>query len=154
MDAAYEVIKVNQSHPILQLWTQNPGGERIGLYQALNEMDEATFVVSKLNQLEESKGYQFSDFAVLYRTNAQSRIIEEAFLHAGIPYLLVGGVRFYERKEIKDILAFLRFLVNKNDSVSEGRIEKLGKTRLKNFNAWAEKFREKKKILIKRKLWN
>lgn len=126
LDAAYGVISKNRTHPILKLWTQKDGGEKILLYEARNEQDEAKFVINHLTT-------KFSDFAVLYRTNAQSRVLEEAFLHEGIPYILVGGTRFYERKEVKDVLAYLRLYHNPKDSVSRKRVEKLGKGRLAKF---------------------
>lgn len=129
LDAAYKVISKNTSHPILKLWTNQDGGERIFLYEARNEQDEALFVLSRLT------GRSLSDFAILYRTNAQSRVLEEALLHGGIPYVLVGGTRFYERKEVKDVLAYLRLLHNPKDTVSYKRVEKLGKGRLQNFLA-------------------
>lgn len=129
LDAAFGVIAKNTSHPILKLWTDKKGGERITLYEARNEHDEALFIVQTILQ----SGEPMENFAVLYRTNAQSRVLEEAFLHAGIPYILVGGTRFYERKEIKDVISYLRLLANPKDTVSYKRIEKLGKGRLKKF---------------------
>lgn len=123
LDAAYHIISQNKNHPILKLWTEKDGGDKIGVYEAESESDEATFVIRHLNN-------SFNDFAVLYRTNAQSRVFEEAFLHAGIPYSLVGGVRFYERKEVKDVLCYLRILLNPADEISYNRAEKIGKTRL------------------------
>ncbi len=129
LDAAFGVISKNTSHPILKLWTEKTGGERILLYEARTEHDEAAFLVQTILQANRP----FTDFAVLYRTNAQSRVLEEAFLHAGIPYVLVGGTRFYERKEIKDVLAYLRLVANPKDMVSYRRIEKLGKARLEKF---------------------
>lgn len=129
LDAAYGVISKNTSHPILKLWTEKHGGEQIVLYEARTEHDEATFLVTTILQANRP----FSDFAVLYRTNAQSRVLEEAFLHAGIPYVLVGGTRFYERKEIKDVLAYLRLVANPKDMVSYRRVEKIGKGRLEKF---------------------
>lgn len=134
LDAAYSVISKNTSHPILKLWTEKNGGERITLYEARNEQDEATYIIQTILQ----SGRPFSDFAVLYRTNAQSRVLEEAFLHAGIPYVLVGGTRFYERKEIKDVLAYLRILANPKDMVSYHRAEKLGKGRMEKFLEYAD----------------
>ena len=121
LDAANLVISKNTSHPILKLWTEKKAGAKIKLYAARNGFDEADFVVDEINR---SKA--FSDFAVLYRTNAQSRVLEEAFLHTGIPYMLVGGVRFYDRKEIKDVISYIKYLVNPKDSVSKKRIEKIG----------------------------
>lgn len=129
LDAAFGVISKNTTHPILKLWTDKHGGEKITLYEARTEHDEATFLVQTI--LQENR--QCTDFAVLYRTNAQSRVLEEAFLHAGIPYILVGGTRFYERREIKDVLAYLRLIANPKDTVSYHRIEKLGKGRLDKF---------------------
>jgi DNA helicase-2/ATP-dependent DNA helicase PcrA len=134
LDAAFAVISKNKTHPILKLWTEKKRGQPITLYQASDEKDEARFIVRKIQDRN------FSSFAVLYRTNAQSRVIEEAFLHAGIPYILVGGTRFYDRKEIKDCLAMLRLLINPLDMISYQRIEKIGKTRLKKFLEFSEKF--------------
>jgi len=133
LDAAYEVIRHNHSHPILKLWTQNQPGEKIGLYQARSELDEAQFIVRTIKNYLSSSDFKLNHFAVLYRTNAQSRSIEEAFLHEGLPYTLVGGVRFYSRKEIKDVLSYLRLIANPKDAVSSGRIAKLGKRRLEKF---------------------
>ncbi|MBI2074484.1 MAG: UvrD-helicase domain-containing protein [Candidatus Levybacteria bacterium] len=127
LDAAYSIISKNTTHPILSLWTRNKGGEEITVYEARNEQDEAKYLACQISDSN------YSDFAVLYRTNAQSRVIEEAFLHYGIPYVLVGGTRFYERKEIKDVLSYLRLLENPKDMVSYKRAEKLGKTRLQKF---------------------
>ncbi len=129
LDSAYGVISKNTSHPILKLWTENEVGEKIVLYEASNEHNEAEYIISQIINL----GISLADTAVLYRTNAQSRVVEEVFLHHGLPYSLVGGTRFYERKEIKDILAYLRIIDNEKDNVSFRRIEKLGKTRLKKF---------------------
>ncbi|MBP8591311.1 UvrD-helicase domain-containing protein [Candidatus Shapirobacteria bacterium] len=126
LDAAYGIISQNHSHPVLHLWTQKKKGEKINLYNGDTEEDEAHFVAEKILELTTS-GYQNNQIAVLYRTNAQSRILEEVLLHYNINYKLIGGVRFYERREIKDILAFLRALVNPEDSLSWQRIEKIGK---------------------------
>lgn len=134
LDAAFGVISKNKTHPILKLWTQKDGGEKILLYEARNEQDEARFIIDQMVADPSTLlGTAFSRFAVLYRTNAQSRVLEEAFLHQGIPYLLVGGTRFYERKEVKDVLAYLRLLHNPKDTVSYKRAEKLGKNRLAKF---------------------
>lgn len=134
LDSAYGVISKNTSHPVLKLWTENKTGEKIILYEASNEHNEAEYIISQIINL----GINPSDVAVLYRTNAQSRVVEEVFLHHSVPYLLVGGTRFYERKEIKDILAFLRLIDNDKDNVSFRRIEKIGKTRLKKFMEFTE----------------
>ncbi|MBI4100606.1 UvrD-helicase domain-containing protein [Candidatus Microgenomates bacterium] len=134
LDAAYAVITHNQSHPILKLWTENPGGEKVNLYSAQNEHDEAEFIANTIINYNGVLG----DFAVLYRTNAQSRVLEEVFLRSGLPYALVGGTRFYERREIKDVLAYLKIFHNPKDTVSLNRLEKIGKTRLKKFMEFNE----------------
>lgn len=131
LDAAHGVISKNKSHPVLKLWTEKKSGEKITILEAPDEKAEAGFIV---NQITLNSGLiTHNSHAVLYRTNAQSRIIEEAFLKAGLSYILVGGVRFYERREIKDILAYLRLLINPQDSVSLKRTEKIGKKRLEKF---------------------
>lgn len=135
LEAANSVISKNTSHPILKLWTENTEGERINIYTARSGFDEADFVVEKiieLTSLNKNKSI-FKDIAVLYRTNAQSRVLEEAFLHSGIPYTLVGGIRFYDRKEIKDVISYLRLLVNPKDKVSEKRLIKLGVRKYEKF---------------------
>lgn len=133
LEAANCVICKNTSHPVLKLWTENPQGAKIKLYLAKNGFDEAEFVAQTVRSLP----LQYNNIAVLYRTNAQSRVLEEALLHAGIPYMLVGGVRFYDRKEIKDIISYIRYLVNSKDSVAKRRIEKLGKRRLEKFTEFS-----------------
>jgi DNA helicase-2/ATP-dependent DNA helicase PcrA len=143
LDAAHGVISKNTSHPVLKLWTDKKNGEQITLYEARTEHDEAGFLVQTI--LQGSR--PFRDFAVLYRTNAQSRVLEEAFLHAGVPYILVGGTRFYDRKEIKDVLAYLRVLSNPKDTVSYKRIEKLGKGRCTKFLAMADKIQSDKTLV-------
>lgn len=128
LKAANEVISKNKNHPILKLWTDKEGGDKVTIYEANSEVDEASFVVRNIKYMGD-----YANFAVLYRTNAQSRVLEEALLHEGVPYTLVGGVRFYERKEIKDLIAYLRILVNPEDEIARKRAEKVGKTKLKNF---------------------
>ncbi len=137
LDAAHAVIRHNTSHPVLKLWTDNPAGTKLYLYEGRSEKDEAEFI------LQTVKNGPLNDFVILYRTNAQSRVFEEAFLHQGIPYTLVGGVRFYERKEIKDVLAYLRVLANPKDTVSYKRIEKLGKGRLEKFLEFSQEIKVK-----------
>ncbi len=126
LDAAYHVIIQNRSHPILDLWTKNNQGEKVDLYQAQSAQDEARFITKKISELKK-RGGSLNECAVLYRTNAQSRSLEEALLHYNIPYHLVGGFRFYERKEIKDVLAFLKIIANPKDLASKRRVEKIGK---------------------------
>ena len=138
LDAAHSVISKNRSHPILKLWTEKNGGEKIEVYEAGNEIEEALFIIAHLRGGVENKAgshlggvtKRLSDFAILYRTNAQSRVLEEQFLKSGVPYHLIGGISFYQRKEIKDVLAYLRLLQNPGDSVSIKRAEKIGKGRL------------------------
>ncbi len=128
LDAANSVISKNTGHPILKLWTEKTEGEKIIVFTANNGFDEADYVVNKIKRIG-----NFSNIAILYRTNAQSRVLEEALMHSSIPYTLVGGVRFYDRKEIKDILSYLRLLFNKKDVVSEKRAISLGKRRYDKF---------------------
>lgn len=139
LTAANSVISKNSTHPVLSLWTKNKEGEKIAIYNAQSEIDEANFIVERI--LEST--LPFSSYAVLYRTNAQSRAIEESFLHDNIPYRIYGGIRFYERKEVKDILAYLRLILNSRDSVSKNRVEKLGKGRFKKFLEMVKKTQKK-----------
>ena len=138
LNFAFNIISKNKSHPILELYTDNDHGDDVMFLNTENEQEEAIFVVGEIERLKD----KHESFAVLYRTNAQSRIIEEAFLHYGIPYLLVGGVRFYERREIKDILSYLRLLVNPVDTVALDRIKKLGKKRFEDFQKLYDKLSE------------
>lgn len=141
LDAASSVISKNKSHPVLELWTENPDGEEIEIYEAQNEQDEADFIIRKIAT---SDIQSLTDVAVLYRTNAQSRVIEEALLHHAVPYVLIGGTRFYERKEVKDVLCYLRLIANPKDSVAYKRAEKLGKGRLVKFLAYEKSLQIKK----------
>ena len=138
LSAANSVIAKNTTHPILKLWTKKGKGERIRIYRAKSGLDEASFVINEI-KLKVNQGNILNNFAILYRTNAQSRVLEEALLHSGIPYVLVRGVRFYDRSEIKDVLSYLRLLVNPKDTVSTKRIEKIGKTRVKKFDNFRQK---------------
>lgn len=148
LDAATSVISRNTTHPILSLWTKNPNGEDLTIYQARSEHDEAEFIIRETSNFlakrdsDPQGNFQFKDVAVLYRINAQSRSIEEVFLHQGIPYVLIGGTRFYERREIKDVLSYLRLLANPKDMVSYKRIEKLGKGRLEKFLSHQQQFND------------
>ncbi len=129
LDAATTVIGHNKNHPILSLWTETGAGEPIGLIEAYSGSDEASRIVELILKYR-NEGKNWSDIALLYRTNAQSRAIEEAMIRSSVPYTLVGGTKFYERKEIKDLLAYLRILLNPADKVSYTRAEKVGKRRL------------------------
>lgn len=144
LDAAHSVISNNTSHPILSLWTENKGGQDIIIFSAESEHSEAEFIIREVfEEMHKNNKLAFSDFAVLYRTNAQSRAIEETFLHNSIPYILVGGTRFYERREIKDVLAYLSFLSNQKNKVALKRITKIGKRRLDKFMDYVGEFNEK-----------
>ena len=147
LDAAHSVVSKNTTHPILSLWTKNKEGEEITIFQANNEHSEAEFIVEVIREQQRKNPYfSLSDFAVLYRINAQSRTLEETFLHNGIPYVLVGGTRFYERREVKDVLAYLAYISNHKNSVALKRIGKLGKRRLALFEDYVKGFDEKGKI--------
>ncbi len=139
LDAAHRVIKNNTQHPVLELWTDKKSEEQVKLHVAISEIDEAAFVTQAIEMANLRKNGEFRhrDFAVLYRTNAQSRVFEEAMLAAGVPYVLVGGIQFYQRAEVKDCLAYLRLLYNSDDKVSETRVLKLGKQRYSDFRKWA-----------------
>jgi DNA helicase-2/ATP-dependent DNA helicase PcrA len=134
LDAATQVISHNTSHPILQLWTENTIQDPITVYEADSGEDEARKVVSYIKT--KNLDHSYADQVVLYRTNAQSRAFEEAFIRAGIPYRIIGGVKFYARKEVKDVLAYLRLFINPNDTVSLERATKLGKRKLEAFFNW------------------
>lgn len=123
LSAAKNVISQNRSHPILDLWTDNEEGVPTIVYQAPNEVEESEFVARTIKKmLSSNQGFTPKDFAVLYRTNAQSRVLEETLLREGLPYRIVGGTSFYQRKEVKDILAYLRFVNNPSDALSFKRI--------------------------------
>lgn len=144
LDGASSVISKNNTHPVLKLWTQNKIGEDIAVFEALSEEKEAEFIVYNIEKIKyENPNLNFYDFAVLYRTNAQSRALEEIFIHNSLPYILIGGTRFYERKEIKDVLAYLRILANPKDKVSLKRLEKLGKGKFAKFLDFQKTFEGK-----------
>lgn len=122
LDVARAVISANTERKDKRLWTENAAGSPIVVHQAYNETDEAQFVVREIERLIRSEGARLGDFAVMYRINAQSRPLEDVFVRRGIPYRLVGGTRFYERKEVKDVLAYLRLALNSADTVSLNRV--------------------------------
>lgn len=138
LDAAYGVIAHNKLHPILSLWTEAPAGDKVAVYEAENEYAEAKYILQEISAYQAETGAEINQNAVLYRTNAQSRVLEEAFMRAGVPYVLVGGVKFYERREVKDVLAYMRLSYNRRDQVSQTRIEKLGKRRMLKYSLWLE----------------
>lgn len=122
LDAATAVIGNNVHQRHKKLWTDKAAGETIALYPAESEADEAGFVAREIKQIVRERKIPYHSFAVLYRTNAQSRSIEEAFLHETLPYKIVGGLKFYQRKEVKDVIGYVRFLANPRDGLSLERI--------------------------------
>ena len=122
LNAANEVIKNNSSKLDKILWTQNEEGEKIEYKTLNNEYEEVEFVVDKIDELCRKENQKYSDFAVLFRTNAQARVLEEVFMKSGTPYKLIGGIKFYARKEIKDIISYLKLIQNKNDNIALKRI--------------------------------
>ncbi len=122
LDAANSVIANNTERKPKKLWTSNPPGELVTFYQGMNERDEAAFIASQIESLARTEKRSLSDFALLYRTHAQSRVFEEEFMRRGIAYRIVSGLRFYERKEIKDLLAYLRLVHNSDEDYSFLRV--------------------------------
>lgn len=122
LDAANAVIENNTGRKPKNLWTENKSGADIIYFQAVDERDEARFVIEQLQNLQRTENKKLGDMAILYRTNTQSRIFEEMLIKSGISYNMVGGLKFYERKEIKDIIAYLRVIFNPADSLSLLRI--------------------------------
>ncbi len=122
LQAANDVINNNRNRRPKKLWTQNTDGEQIVYYRGRDEREEAVFVASTIDNIVREQGKNFKDFAVLYRTNAQSRTIEEALLKSNIPYTMVGGTKFYSRKEIRDVISYLNVIANTADNISYERI--------------------------------
>jgi len=147
LDAANSLILHNESRKNKKLWTENIEGDLISRYTAADEKEEASFVISEIKKLTESGNKKYRDFAVFYRTNAQSRAVEEQLIKEGIPYKIYGGLRFYDRREIKDMLAYLKLISNPKDIISLLRIvnvpgRKIGKATL----TAVEKFAAENKI--------
>lgn len=145
LEVANAVIKNNKGNVDKKLWTQNDEGSKPKFYQGNDEYDEANYVVSQIKSLKREEYYPYSDFTILYRTNAQSRVFEEILMREGIPYKVVGGQKFYDRKEIKDIIAYLRLVANTNDNVSLKRIinepkRGIGKTSLEKIEEVATNY--------------
>ncbi len=143
LNAANAVIKNNEVKYDKKLWTENEKGNLPIVYKAEDEYDEARYLVEQINHLKREEYYKYSDFAVLYRMNTQSRAIEEILVREDIPYKIIGGLKFYERKEIKDIIAYLRLIFNPNDNLSLMRIinepkRGIGKTSLEQVQKIAE----------------
>src|SRR5690606_17266811 len=121
LNAANAVIALNTGRKPKNLWTDKGDGDKIKVYRASSEHEEGYFVTSEIhNSIKRGRSYR--DHAILYRTNAQSRVIEETLIKSDIPYQIVGGIKFYDRKEIKDLLAYLRLLSNPDDDISLTRI--------------------------------
>ena len=142
LNAANEVIKNNETKYEKKLWTENERGKLPKVFRGDNEYDEANFIVRNINTLKMEEYYKYSDFAVLYRMNSQSRAIEDILRRENIPYKIVGGLKFYERKEIKDAIAYLRLIQNPSDNLSLTRIinepkRGVGKTSLDNIDSLA-----------------
>jgi DNA helicase-2/ATP-dependent DNA helicase PcrA len=142
LDAAYQVIRTNPERAEKKLWTARAGGEKVMATQAYNEVEEAEFVADEIERLRRTEDRGYSSFAILYRTNAQSRSFEDVLARRHIPYRLVGGVRFWERREVKDVVAYLRFCFNPNDALSFGRIvsvpsRKIGSVTVEALSAFA-----------------
>lgn len=142
LDAAYSVIRHNRGRADKRLWTDNESGAPVTVSEAGTEQDEAMQIADTILREVRSGQQRFGDFAVLYRANAQSRVLEEAFLTMRVPHILVGGQRFYERKEIKDLVAYMRLALNPNDDASLRRVVNvpargIGATTLKTFESWA-----------------
>ncbi|RKQ34621.1 DNA helicase PcrA [Oceanobacillus halophilus] len=142
LEAANKVIANNPGRKPKNLWTDNPDGQKINYYQGSTEREEALFITNKIQELTGQEGYSPGDIAILYRTNAQSRAIEDTFVKSGITYQMVGGTKFYDRKEIKDMLAYLRLITNPDDDISFERVVNepkrgIGKTSIEKIRAYA-----------------
>ncbi|MFC0523665.1 DNA helicase PcrA [Pontibacillus salicampi] len=142
LNAANEVIQNNSGRKPKNLWTDNDDGNKIKYYEAPTERDEALFITNKIEDIVRGREHKYKDVAILYRTNAQSRTIEETFVKANIPYQIIGGTKFYDRKEIKDLLAYLRLISNPHDDISFSRVVNMpkrgiGKTSLENLQMYA-----------------
>ena len=122
LEAAHKVIVANRQRKDVQLWTDKGAGQLLTVSEAYNEQEEALYVASEVERLVQQKDAHYGDMAIMYRTNAQSRAPEEAFVRAGIPYRIIGGLRFWERREVKDVMGYLRVIHNPYDSVSLTRI--------------------------------
>lgn len=143
LKAANQVIENNVNRKKKNLWTENETGEKIQYYRGDNERHEAQFIVKEINDHIQKQGKNYGDFAILYRTNAQSRVVEEMLLKSSIPYKMVGGQKFYERKEIRDILAYLAMIANPQDSISFARVVNvpkrgIGATSVEKFRDFAQ----------------
>lgn len=156
LDVADTIISCNRNRKKKKLWTQNGQGDPVVIKEVGDEMEEGDFIVFEIERLVRARDLALKDFVVLYRTNAQSRAIEESFLRRGFPYKIIGGIKFYQRKEIKDILAWLRLCLNANDMMAMNRVHdlpaKFFKTEIRNsktqkINLLTEDFAKKSRDL-------
>jgi len=134
LNAANAVIQKNINRKEKNLWTENPEGDKVKFIHCMSDKSEAAFVSKTIQRLVTKENYSYDDIAILYRTNAQSRILEERFIQSEIPYVIIGGLKFYDRKEVKDILAYLRLIYNPRDNVSLQRIVNVPKRGIGNTN--------------------
>jgi len=145
LDAAHNIISKNKNRKEKKLWTSRAEGKKVKMIAAYNERHEGELIAQEIIEILRSYEHpNYNDFVVLYRTNAQSRVLEEVFLRYGVPYRIVGGIKFYERKEIKDMLAYLRVIINPSDSVSLTRIinvpsRKIGSKTIEALQAYANR---------------
>ena len=142
LDVASDIISVNMQRKPKNLWTENEVGSKVSIIESYNEEEEAQSVVKEIENLVNQEQTSLKDCAVMYRVNAQSRALEEAFMRYGVPYKLVGGTRFYQRKEVKDIIAYLRLIHNQQDNISLARIVNIpgrgiGQRTLSQLQSWA-----------------
>ncbi|MEK7178118.1 MAG: UvrD-helicase domain-containing protein [Patescibacteria group bacterium] len=153
LNAAHEIISKNIERKEKKLWTENPPGTLIEVVEAINEREEAGFILDKIMDLNKNLELNLDKIVVMYRTNAQSRVLEEACLYANMPYRVIGAVKFYQRKEVKDVLAYLRLIQNQDDEISLKRIVGiLGKRSFENFQASFENLKNQVDILPPAKL--
>lgn len=142
LQAANKVIENNSGRKPKNLWTENPDGKKIHYFQGSTEQEEALFITEKIQTLRREEGISPNDIAILYRTNAQSRAVEDTLMKSGVSYQMVGGTKFYERKEIKDMVAYLRLITNPEDDLSFERVVNepkrgIGKTSVERLRAYA-----------------
>ncbi|MBE2185037.1 MAG: UvrD-helicase domain-containing protein [Anaerolineae bacterium] len=142
LDTARAIIDRNRHRTPKALFTNREGGKRVSIYEAYSEADEGEYIATQIRRLIKTRGYRYRDFAIMYRTNAQSRTLEDAAVATGLPYRLIGGVAFYKRREIRDLLAYLKLVNNPDDSVSFQRIVNvpgrgIGEKSVSAFLAWA-----------------
>ncbi|MFC6179721.1 DNA helicase PcrA [Lactiplantibacillus daowaiensis] len=143
LSAANQVINHNTTRRPKKLWTENDDGDQIAYYRGQSENDETHYVIAQIQEQMQQKHYNYGDFAILYRTNAQSRVMEESLVKANVPYTMVGGNKFYDRKEIRDVLSYLTLVVNDQDSINFERVVNepkrgIGQTSVDKLRAFAD----------------